>query len=588
MESSCLNQTGGNPPVLPTKQLRHRSLSYRGSSVGSDCVLLSPGLQPPNYNDVFESTNCQASCPIHQHLDSLNHQVRFLSDGTPPPVPRKRLVRTLSLPADHVPPLSPQPSLQMHPHNFDNPLYMLTPIRDTHFNNREPLVLGAVAKTCTAPLLPLSRLSFDTSDEHLVNFFANFEDQEAVSHTIQQCHLLFLRDKAQNIEANVLMKEQLSEKLVSAYQPQNFLLDEGSEPRTILGTAFYSVHSPMFPGRTLGLRICTQTDKPTSDNSNPKSLHVNVKHTVAHFQSTSNLKDSCPKPQAGNTCSISGCTAAKSPSGGSNEYANYSGSSFIPTVQHLLWKGHCVSIERDLPLASLEDFVRESRSLQNVDCVLYDKRMCFLLLQILQGSQHLYNQNLSAPSLMPSEIFLVWPGQRQDKPRFSNQKESVNPVQKGHLHMLWETLGCPRVVVSLYTAPLSASQSFGALIRYCLNVHEGLAALYLSPYRKALLHVASYPKNNSKSLNMSDMVNMLQVVLWGPAVSLLKQKGMSTVHGWLAMKRALLVMKLAEKGVDQTALDWEDFLCLQYVAFTEPDTVANVTSCHFSDVLAGE
>ncbi|XP_072294179.1 uncharacterized protein [Eucyclogobius newberryi] len=260
MESDWSNPTRGHPPALPVKHHRQRSHSHRGSSV--DRSLLSPELQPPNYtlDDVFESIDCHAtSCPIHQDLGTCLHQLRFLSDGTPPPVPRKRLVRTLSLPADHVPPLSPMSPclpLQMRPHNFDNPLYMLAPARDTYFS-KEPSGFGVANRGSTAPLLPLSQLTFDTADEHLVNFFANFEDQNAVSQTVQHRHLLFLRDMAQNMMNNVLLKEETP---VSPYQPQDFLLDEGSEPRTIAGRIYYSVHSPKFPGRTLGLRVSSRSD----------------------------------------------------------------------------------------------------------------------------------------------------------------------------------------------------------------------------------------------------------------------------------------------------------------------------------------
>ncbi|KAK7889663.1 hypothetical protein WMY93_025223 [Mugilogobius chulae] len=494
MESACSTQTEGQPPALPVKHHRQRSSSHRGSSSSSDCLPLSPGLQPPHYslNDVFESTDCHAAaCPIHQDLvDSVIHPTGIISDGIPPPVPKKRLVRTLSLPAEHISPLGGMSSclpLRMHPNNFDNPLYMLTPMRDAHFN-KEP----SANKSSTAPLPPLSQLSFDTSDDHLVNFFINFEDQDSVFQTVQHRHLLFLRDVALNMMGNIVFKEELSQKSPSSYQPQDFLLDEDSEPKTIAGRIYYSAHSPKFPGRSLGLRICSQTDMSTSTCTQPQPAHVNVTHVMAHFQPTSNGRDSCIKTQFVNSSSISGCTAAPSPCGVSNEYANYSGSNLLSTVQHLLWKGYSVDVVRDLPSATLEDFVQESQSMQNKDPVLYDKRVCFLLLQILQGTQHLYKNNTCAPVLIPREILLF--------------------------------------------------------------------------------------KDNSSGLLIDNMVSVLQAVLWGPEASLIKDNGMSTMHSWLVVKRALLVMKLAEKCVDQTALDWEDILCLQYVAFTEPDAMVNEAS----------
>lgn len=93
----------------------------------------------------------------------------------------------------------------------------------------------------------------------------------------------------------------------------------------------------------------------------------------------------------------------------------------MSTVQHLLWKGHCVSIERDLPLATLEDFVQESTALQNTDCLLYDKQVCLLLLQILIGSQHLYNNSVSAPELIPREIDLISVAEHRERNKYQTE-----------------------------------------------------------------------------------------------------------------------------------------------------------------------
>lgn len=595
MESGSCSQTEGQPPALPAKQ--HRSRSYRGSSADSDSVLHSPvGLQHLNYtfNDVFpESGDCNAAlCPIHQGLaeDPLKHLVRFFSDGTPPPVPKKRLSRALSLPGNHGPPSSPmssRPPLQMHPQNFDNPLYMLAPICDRH-HSKESAEFGAV-RSSPAPLLSLSQLSFDTPDEQLLNLFGSFDDQgAAVSKGIQHCHLLFLRSMAQNIEAKLLLQKEVSEKPVSSYQPQDFLLDEGSEPKRVAGTVYYSVHSSKFPGRTLALRVCKHTNEASSAHAKLQPLHPNVQTVVAHFQPIT-LKDSCTLPNLDSSLvSGKGCTAAKTPCGGSNEYANFLGSNLVSTVQHLLWKGHCVSIERDLPLATLEDFVQESTALQNTDCLLYDKQVCLLLLQILIGSQHLYNNSVSAPELIPREILLVWPNTERETNTKLKVNEQEDAEKKGQIHMLWKTLGSPRVVITSQTA-LSLPESFvyvktqmRALIQYCLNAHKGLAPLYMSSYRKGMLYLASQLHRDSSSPHINDMVSTLQVILWGPSVPLFNPKHSvtSSVQNWLTIKRALLVMKLAEKGLiqDPSGLDWEDCLCLQYLSFTDPETVVSVTS----------
>lgn len=182
--------------------------------------------------------------------DPSRHQVRYFSDGTPPPVPKKRLARTLSLPGASAPPpspLSPLSPLQKRPLNIDNPLYMLAPIPDTYFQE-------AAEEFCTSPVpsLSLSQLSFDTPDEHLPYLFTNFEDQKVVFQGIQHRHLLFLRSVAQSVDAGILLQD------ISPCLPQDFLLCEGSEPRHIGDTVYYSLHSPKLPGRRFGLRVTLQ------------------------------------------------------------------------------------------------------------------------------------------------------------------------------------------------------------------------------------------------------------------------------------------------------------------------------------------
>uniref|UniRef100_A0A3Q4A977 Uncharacterized protein n=1 Tax=Mola mola TaxID=94237 RepID=A0A3Q4A977_MOLML len=191
-------------------------------------------------------TDCHAAqCPIHQ-LYPCRHQVRFFSDGNPPPVPKKRLARTVSLPSADVPPLSPLSPLRGQPQNFDNPLYMLAPLR--HMEEFPPV------RGSPGPLLSLSQLSFDTPDEYLPHLFSSFVDQGLVFQRIQHRHLLFLRSMAQSIDAGILLQKEAAGDNVSSYLPQDFLLCEGSEPMQIADTVYYRLHSPKFPGRLLSLK----------------------------------------------------------------------------------------------------------------------------------------------------------------------------------------------------------------------------------------------------------------------------------------------------------------------------------------------
>ncbi|XP_045905966.1 inactive tyrosine-protein kinase PEAK1 [Micropterus dolomieu] len=599
------------PPALPVKQ-------HRGSSVGSDCVMLSPvGLQRQNYafNDVFlEPTDCHAAqCPIHQRYDPSRHQERFFSDGTPPPVPKKRLARTLSLPGIDGPPLSPLSPLQRHPQNFDNPLYMLAPISDTccHEETEE----FKSARRSPVPLLPLSELSFHTPDEHLPYLFSSFDDQRVVCQGIQHRHLLFLRSMAQSVEAGILLQGEATERDVSSYQPQDFLLCEGSKPKQIGDTVYYGLRSPKLPGKVLGLRVHKQTDEASSAHTQHQSSHVNVQDIIAHFQPSNTVKNDSSILQAQDPSPPlkSDCTAAKPAGGGSTENSTDCMNINLPSVQSFLQKGHPVSVERDLPHATLEDFVQDSCLLQSTDCLHYDRQVCVLLLQILMGSQHLY-VSATAAEFRPRKIFLVWPnGEKRDgenvleqdasemkegfktsRPRFKEEME-WEKTKKGTIQMSWRSHGSPRVVLTPLSSALSVPHpltyirsQIGALIQYCLDSQESLTPLGSVPtlpkssYRRGLLYLASELQSESSGPQMPDMVAMLQVLLWGPRDPLFNHRGSTTatVHNWLTVKRALLVMKLAERGLvqDQSVLDWEDCMCLHYLSFADPETIVSVTS----------
>lgn len=347
----------------------------------------------------------------------------------------------------------------------------------------------------------------------------------------------------------------------------------------------------------LSVQVHKQTDESSSAHTKHQPSHVNVHDVIAHFQ---------PSNTARNDTSTShlfkpGCTAAKLPGGGSTDHN-------LSSVQSFLLKGHSVSVERDLPHFTLEDFVQNSSLLQSTDCLDYDRQVCVLLLQILMGSQHLCNISASAAELRPRDIFLVWPyrgeeeGRNMLEPNASEIKSSrLKEVERektektGKIQMLWRTHGSPRVVLipilpALHVPhPLSYIKSqIGALIQYCFHSQDSLTSMGSGPtlskssYRRRLLYLASLLQSEGSWLQTEDMVAMLQVLLWGPRVPLFDHRCHVTtsVHNWLTIKRALLVMKLAERGLiqDQSALDWEDSMCLKYLSFTDSEAVVSVTS----------
>lgn len=355
------------------------------------------------------------------------------------------------------------------------------------------------------------------------------------------------------------------------------------------------------------MQVHKQTDEAPSANTKHHSSHVNVQDVIVHFQPSNTLRiDSITVYSKDPSSPFKiGCIPSKPPGRGSTESGKHPTNITLPSIQSLLLQGHSVSIVRDLPHVTLEDFVRDSSSLESTEHMLYDRQVCILLVQILTASQHLYNTSAATAELRPQDILLVWPSRERDvgehkleqdssegkihfgTSRVKDGMEWQKTEKKRSIQTSWRTRGSARVLLTPKLSAQSEPHSFpsiksqiGALIQYCL--HPQGPSLSMSLYRSGLLYLSSLLQNESTGLQIADMVAMLQVLLWGPRVPLLNLRGytITAVHNWLTIKRALLVMKLAEKGLiqDQTALNWEDCMCLQYLSFTDTETVVSVTS----------
>lgn len=349
------------------------------------------------------------------------------------------------------------------------------------------------------------------------------------------------------------------------------------------------------------MQVHKQTDERSPAYTKHQPSHVNVQHVIAHFQPSNAARSDLSAAHA----LPPGCTDASASRGGSTEHATVHN---LPSVQSFLLEGHSLSVERDLPHFTLEDFVQSSSSLEKTSHLDYDRQICVLLLQMLLSSQHLYNISASAAELSPREIFLVWPCRGEEEGRdmleynasgmkTSRQKEEggwqKTENNGGKVQMLWRAHGPPRVVlIPILPATQDSHRIYiksqiGALIQYCLQSQESLTSqgsgptLPQSSYRRGLLYLASVLQGDGSGPQMEDMVTMLQVLLWGPRVSVLdcQYHVTTSLHNWLTIKRALFVMKLAERGLiqDQSTLDWEDSLCLKYLSFTDSEAI--MTAC---------
>ncbi|XP_034445132.1 inactive tyrosine-protein kinase PEAK1 [Hippoglossus hippoglossus] len=98
--------------------------------------------------------------------------------------------------------------------------------------------------------------------------------------------------------------------------------------------------------------------------------------------------------------------------------------------------------------------------------------------------------------------------------------------------------------------------------------------------------------NPSERIRMSEARACLQCLLWGPREDLFQALGCSsvgpmsgatssqreaTLQNWLDLKRTLMMIKFAERSLDTACgVSLEDWLCCQYLAFANTDTLNRV------------
>ncbi|KAJ8374408.1 hypothetical protein SKAU_G00049880 [Synaphobranchus kaupii] len=617
----------GYPPPLPVKQ--RRSVYSGGSSTGSSMDLEPEGEkysplgslhETPSFSDVFSTpTDCHApQCPIHHSAGfSCSHQERFFSETTPPPVPKKRLARAVSLPGGC---LHPQCSLPSKHLSYDNPLYMLTTIKDSHLDTERKCQKPAF--DAPPPLQPLRLLTFDTPDLQLPCFFKSFQDQGEVSLDIQECHRLFLKRIAQQLET-LSVGGVDSTNGIESFQAREFQLCKGYQSKRIEGAVCYSVHCPKLPGRVFSAKVYRPNGGGTASALlNPLPPHINIQQLFVHFSqcpeteryaNAENLQagNSAAGPQQREQASL------QSPDGGSIEQDRCEGH----TVASLLSEGYEVDIERELPRATLEDFVRDGISLHRSQPQLYERQLSLLLLQVAQGLLHLRGHGAACAELQPRDVILAWSGAkgegeaegvgvsgRDTTEREPAERGACGRATKGQecgedlsapIHKLWKRWGPPRAVISAFQ-PLSESDTgadseefrLGRLLLLCLHLPESPAPPdprpsqwdhQGSPFPHGLLELAFRLLDSESGVRMAEAAGILQVLLWGPRVELFPQNQPGTwpilLGNWLAVKRSLLVQKLSERALSEDGRpDREDNLCLQYLSLVDPNTVLKIAA----------
>ncbi|NXJ85946.1 PRAG1 kinase, partial [Trogon melanurus] len=454
---------------------------------------------------------------------------------------------------------------------------------------------GACVPSRNLQSLSSSQLSVSSqvssgSSLQLHNLLSNIDSKEGVYAKLGALYAESLRRLVAKCE-DCFMREQKNELHFSENNWSLFKL-ACNKPCCDSGDAiYYCATCSKDPSTTYAVKICkTQESKVAASYCSPAvPVHFNIQQDCGHFvasvPSSMLLASDVGKSVPGD---------GLHPSRAASEH-------------------DCVVvITREVPSQTTADFVRDSVMLHQAKPELYERRVCFLLLQLCNGLEHLKEHGIIHRDLCLENLLLV-----PCKPPLS----CVKAKDDKHL---------PRLIISNFLkakqkpgtgdsklkksqarlAPeiVSASQykkfdefQTGILIYELLHqpnpfeekVHlkeqeyspEDLPALpSLSIYSRGLQQLAHLllEADPIKRVRITEAKRMLQCLLWGPRKDLTEQplsheEALRRVlQNWVDMKRALLMMKFAERAVDtERSIELEDWLCCQYLASAEPASLSH-------------
>ncbi|KAM4720232.1 inactive tyrosine-protein kinase PRAG1 [Anableps anableps] len=305
-----------------------------------------------------------------------------------------------------------------------------------------------------------------------------------------------------------------------------------------------------------------------------------------------------------------------------------------------------VVITPEIPHQTTADFVREWEGFHKTQPEVYERRVCFLLLQLCNGLEHLKEHGVTHRDLCLENLLLI-PHQYRSShltQQSATDSSACNGASAGdvqrHLPRVLisnfakakrrssedaaSTNGDPRIKrdhARLAPEIVSAAQyrkfdefQTGILIYELLhlpNPFEVSPALREQDYRcedlppvppvsiyssglQRLAQLLLQP-DPIKRIHIQEAKRILQSLLWGPRKDLMEQqwerhrRGGDFVDGsrnegllnWLDVKRALLMMKFAERSLEpERNAELEDWLCCQYFSTAHP-----LSLCHTAELL---
>ncbi|NXN83433.1 PRAG1 kinase, partial [Bombycilla garrulus] len=447
---------------------------------------------------------------------------------------------------------------------------------------------GACGPSRNLQSLSSSQLSVSSqvsSASSLHNLLSNMDSKEGVYSKLGALYAESLRRLVAKCE-DCFMREQKNELHFSENNWSLFKLT-CNKPCCDSGDAiYYCATCSKDPSTTYAVKICkTQESKVAASYCSPAvPVHFNIQQDCGHFVA------SVPSSML-----LASDVGKGTPGDGFHPSRSASEHDCV------------VVITREVPSQTTADFVRDSAMLHQAKPELYERRVCFLLLQLCNGLEHLKEHGIIHRDLCLENLLLVPCKPPMSCVKAKDDKHLPRLIISNFLKAKQKTgTGDSKLKKSqarLAPEIVSASQykkfdefQTGILIYELLHqpnpfeekVHlreqeyspEDLPALpSLSIYSRGLQQLAHLllEADPIKRVRITEAKRMLQCLLWGPRKDLVEQPLSheetlrQVLQNWVDMKRALLMMKFAERAVDtERSVELEDWLCCQYLASAEP------------------
>ncbi|KAK7896563.1 hypothetical protein WMY93_021888 [Mugilogobius chulae] len=669
-----------NPPPPPPKKLHRLCGRMSGSNMELDrcsnpgsvenCASSFQGLGnvnvPTTSSDSLVDTGCRESTrmscsspfprsPLPSAPGSPHPNTCDTSSNQPPPLPEKKSVnRTMSAPdsgkafirsypnllltGSESPRYQPEansqssvPSSPLDPKSMFSSNECLTPLGKPSRSRTldEPLKrrLGVHSRssiTCSSspqlsgplPGTELSAAPNVGSSLQLQTLLSNIDSREGVYSKLGGLYAESLRRLALKCEDHFTR----SQRNPLRFEESNWSLFRliSNKPSCSGGDAvYYSAACASDPSNSYAVKICK------SSSVEAKQGHLYGLSVLQSMPSHFNLQQDCGHFMACVPQSMLPSEEVTKPTGSSSAQP--------------MDRERVVVITPDVPQQTTADFVREWRAFHKEQPEIYERRVCFLLLQLCNGLEHLKEHGVTHRDLCLENLLLVAHHRRpltcadgdsnplaiqRHLPRLliSNfAKAKRRSVEDGAFHSVDPRTKrdharlAPEIVSAAQYRKFDEFQT-GILIYELLhqpNPFEVSPALKEQDYRsedlpsipslslysdglQKLARLLLQP-DPIKRIHIQEAKRILQSLLWGPRKDLMEQQKERHGQGanlmdasrhegllnWLDVKRALLMMKFAERSLEpERNAELEDWLCCQYFSSAHP-----VCLCHTAELL---